>query len=311
MSLSEAEGIRPCLVCLRVWCIDKAGTGQAGNVQSNAAVALRTGDSLLQQHPTTSSHPKLHKHTLLLLFFVNIALQDSRGWHTSNMPGTRSTRKRAASPAADAETAAASKPSAAKKAKVADDQKAHTSKTTKTRASGRSKAANAQADDQDEQVDLNAASTEAPKPKAKGKAKSKAAVVDDDDDPGDVKPAAKSTKAASKAKGKAKAKAEDLDDDAEAEVKTEEVQADGGAIDSAADEDAPKVSDAQFAKAKNLKIALDEECHLSSYTVHVDGTNGIIYDAALNQTNAGNNNNKFYKIQVCASCNSWRSTTQG
>ena len=30
---------------------------------------------------------------------------------------------------------------------------------------------------------------------------------------------------------------------------------------------------------------------------------GTIYDASLNQTNAGNNNNKFYRVQVVATSN--------
>lgn len=35
-----------------------------------------------------------------------------------------------------------------------------------------------------------------------------------------------------------------------------------------------------------------------NYHVYIDG-NGIIFDAALNQTNSGRNNNKFYRVQVC------------
>lgn len=36
---------------------------------------------------------------------------------------------------------------------------------------------------------------------------------------------------------------------------------------------------------------------LATAQVYIDDS-GIIYDAALNQTNVGNNNNKFYRIQV-------------
>jgi poly [ADP-ribose] polymerase 2/3/4 len=36
---------------------------------------------------------------------------------------------------------------------------------------------------------------------------------------------------------------------------------------------------------------------LGAYKVHID-EDGIIYDVSLNQSNAGNNNNKFYRIQL-------------
>lgn len=62
--------------------------------------------------------------------------------------------------------------------------------------------------------------------------------------------------------------------------------------------DQPKVADAQFATSSNLHIAIDEGCQLASYRVYVDSSSGIIYDASLNQTNASNNNNKFYRVQV-------------
>lgn len=58
-----------------------------------------------------------------------------------------------------------------------------------------------------------------------------------------------------------------------------------------------KVGDGQNAKSSTIVIPLDEYCPLSNYNVHV-GDDGTIYDAALNQTNASANNNKFYKIQV-------------
>lgn len=59
-------------------------------------------------------------------------------------------------------------------------------------------------------------------------------------------------------------------------------------------------SEAQFASSSQpLHIPVDENCTLAGYQVYVDPSNGIIYDASLNQTNAANNNNKFYRIQVC------------
>lgn len=60
---------------------------------------------------------------------------------------------------------------------------------------------------------------------------------------------------------------------------------------------APNFGEGQIAKSKNIAIPVDEECHLGGYGVHVD-PDGVIWDAALNQTNAGNNNNKFYRLQV-------------
>lgn len=128
---------------------------------------------------------------------------------------------------------------------------------------------------------------------AKTKPDSRAITKGEDDDESVAKPAK------SKAKGKTKVKAQGPGD--EDEVKSEDAQAGAAKIDfgtSANDASASAFSDAQFAKAKNLLVHVDEECQMPSYQVHID-SDGIIYDAALNQTNAGNNNNKFYKIQVC------------
>ncbi|GKT99080.1 poly [Fusarium langsethiae] len=58
------------------------------------------------------------------------------------------------------------------------------------------------------------------------------------------------------------------------------------------------VAEGQFIKKKDIAIPLDEHCTLPTYQVWVDPDSGLIYDASLNQTNAGNNNNKFYRIQV-------------
>lgn len=57
-------------------------------------------------------------------------------------------------------------------------------------------------------------------------------------------------------------------------------------------------ADAQIATSSTLQIPVDEGCPLASYRVFVDPVDRVIYDAALNQTNASNNNNKFYRIQV-------------
>ncbi|KAM0240361.1 hypothetical protein ACHAPO_002257 [Fusarium lateritium] len=105
---------------------------------------------------------------------------------------------------------------------------------------------------------------EKPKTKAKAKAPAKA-------------PARKGTK------GKAAVKAEpEPEPESEPEdVKEEKIVAEG-----------------QFIKKKDIAIPLDEHCTLPTYQVWVDPDSGLIYDASLNQTNAGNNNNKFYRIQV-------------
>lgn len=64
----------------------------------------------------------------------------------------------------------------------------------------------------------------------------------------------------------------------------------------------PKVAEAQIATSSTLRIPVDEGCPLASYRVYVDPSDGIIYDASLNQTNAGKNNNKFYRVQVRNHC---------
>lgn len=60
-----------------------------------------------------------------------------------------------------------------------------------------------------------------------------------------------------------------------------------------------EVTDGQVAKSLDIKIPVDEGCHLINYEVYI-GDDGIIYDASLNQANATANNNKFYRIQVSA-----------
>jgi len=66
-----------------------------------------------------------------------------------------------------------------------------------------------------------------------------------------------------------------------------------------AQEREPKVADGQIAKSLDAKIPLDEgaDRELPQHEVYIDD-DGVIYDAALNQTNASHNNNKFYRIQV-------------
>ncbi|OAQ97872.1 hypothetical protein LLEC1_07713, partial [Akanthomyces lecanii] len=65
------------------------------------------------------------------------------------------------------------------------------------------------------------------------------------------------------------------------------------------DEDAQgaKRDDGQNAK-KALVIPVDSFCTLPGFEVYIDPDSGVIYDASLNQTNASNNNNKFYIVQL-------------
>ncbi|KAI8633460.1 PARP-domain-containing protein [Xylariaceae sp. FL1651] len=65
-----------------------------------------------------------------------------------------------------------------------------------------------------------------------------------------------------------------------------------------------KVAEGQIAKSFDVRIPVDEgsEHELVNYEVYIDNS-GIIYDASLNQTNASNNNNKFYRLQVLRSVN--------
>jgi poly [ADP-ribose] polymerase len=65
-----------------------------------------------------------------------------------------------------------------------------------------------------------------------------------------------------------------------------------------------KVGDGQNAKSKQIAISVDEYCTLPSYQVYIDD-DGTIWDASLNQTNSSNNNNKFYKVQVCHTILFW------
>ncbi|KAI0404429.1 poly polymerase catalytic domain-containing protein [Xylaria palmicola] len=64
----------------------------------------------------------------------------------------------------------------------------------------------------------------------------------------------------------------------------------------------PKVAEGQIAKSFDVKIPVDEGAHreLINYEVYIDD-DGVIYDASLNQANAGRNNNKFYRIQLLRS----------
>lgn len=59
-----------------------------------------------------------------------------------------------------------------------------------------------------------------------------------------------------------------------------------------------QVAEGQFMKQKNTTIPVDEFCPLSNWQVYVEPASGMIWDASLNQSNSGRNNNKFYRLQV-------------
>lgn len=111
--------------------------------------------------------------------------------------------------------------------------------------------------------------------------------VEDEDEKDDEKPKAKKAKTAPKAsKGKAAAKNEP------APAQAVPAPVDGDAEDG-------DLAVGQFAKKKSMVIPIDEFCTLAGYQVYIDQDSGMIYDASLNQSNASNNNNKFYRDQVC------------
>ncbi|KAH7321965.1 poly-ribose polymerase-like protein [Rhexocercosporidium sp. MPI-PUGE-AT-0058] len=109
-------------------------------------------------------------------------------------------------------------------------------------------------------------------------------------------------------KGKAKATAtkkraapvvDDDDDEEEEEDKPQpkKVTKPAGAVDSNRDASQAAEGKTNVATLSNLKIPVDESCPLTHYQVYIDDDK-VIYDASLNQTNSGLNNNKFYRVQL-------------
>ncbi|KAH6692511.1 poly polymerase catalytic domain-containing protein [Plectosphaerella plurivora] len=179
-----------------------------------------------------------------------------------------------------------------------EDEPAPKAKKPKAAATKSKKAQGAESDEEE------------PAPKAKGKAaasKSKKAVSADSDED-DKGAASQNGKPDSKGKGKGKAaaakskKAESADsdeDDKGAASQNGKVKA----------EKKPTVADGQVLKSKTAVIPVDEGVALPNPTVYVDPA-GIIFDAALNQTNSGRNNNKFYRLQLLKSNGSYHTWTR-
>lgn len=109
----------------------------------------------------------------------------------------------------------------------------------------------------------------------------------------EAKPKAKKTKAASAGTGNGKvngngAATTKKEDEPELEEETLEKKI-------------KELSEGQYLDKKQRKqtaIPVDEHCPLVGYQVHIHPKNGMIYDAALNQSSTSNNHNKFYRLQV-------------
>ncbi|RUS14679.1 hypothetical protein BC938DRAFT_477274, partial [Jimgerdemannia flammicorona] len=139
--------------------------------------------------------------------------------------------------------------------------------------------------------DTNRDNKRAKAPSKKRKAADDADDGADDDAIDDVKkPDAKRTKRAIKGK---ELKASSVD-----ATTTADVTATSNADDSATEVKEVAKKNATK-KLKSLKVPVDALVpSASAYKVYIDPEDGTIWDAALNQTNIGNNNNKFYFIQV-------------
>ncbi|KAH8675432.1 poly polymerase catalytic domain-containing protein [Xylariales sp. PMI_506] len=154
------------------------------------------------------------------------------------------------------------------------------------------------------QVDAQSQSNpaDAPKPTRGRKRVTPAATngVDLQPQPDAAKPQSEATPATKPARGRKRDVAATTDgtelqaQEPPKKVKTEPPSADDEVSSKA--EQTPELENAQIAKP-GARIPLDEGCPLAQYEVYIDDS-GVIYDASLNQTNAGNNNNKFYMIQL-------------
>ena len=64
-----------------------------------------------------------------------------------------------------------------------------------------------------------------------------------------------------------------------------------------------RTRDGQRAHSERVNVPIDEECHMFGQQSVYIGPDKVIWDANLNQTNAGRNNNKFYRIQIITNNN--------
>ncbi|OHW98329.1 PARP-like domain-containing protein [Colletotrichum incanum] len=132
-------------------------------------------------------------------------------------------------------------------------------------------------------------------PKANGSSKKRTKADVQSDNESDAKPDVKKQKAATGAKGKKKG-TDDADD--KTDVKKQ----------SAAADTKGQAAGSSQVTSKGLNIPLDEGCKVQG-TVYI-APDGVIYDASLNQTNATNNNNKFYRIQLVQDGTTYKTWTR-
>jgi len=85
------------------------------------------------------------------------------------------------------------------------------------------------------------------------------------------------------------------------EEEEEEEEEEKEAVDSAPQPKKPVAQNGSAAKKGPVNVPVDDWCSLRvSHSVY-QSDDGTIYDVTLNQTNAGQNNNKFYRIQLLVS----------
>lgn len=121
--------------------------------------------------------------------------------------------------------------------------------------------------------------------KTKAKSTKRGAISDDEDDaspPPAKKAAAPNTNGKSKTAKAPKAAPKVSKDDVKKKIESKIK---------------PEDAENNITTSKDLVVQVDEGCPLGNHRVYIDDE-GLIYDASLNQTNAGHNNNKFYRIQV-------------
>ncbi|EWC46572.1 hypothetical protein DRE_04295 [Drechslerella stenobrocha 248] len=189
-------------------------------------------------------------------------------------PAKASSSKATASKAAPSKAA----PSKASTSKASSQAAAPASQTTTITGKKRGRKVD---DDNEDDEDEDKDDTDAKKP-AKGKGKAAAAPK-----------AAPKAKAPAAKKRKAK-KVESEDEEQDDEDEDEEMEDDE---DDKADETPDEAAERE--RQKGYEAPVDGYCLLrnSGYKVFQD-SDGVKYDASLNQTNIGNNNNKFYIIQL-------------
>ncbi|KAK0668075.1 putative poly polymerase 2 [Cercophora samala] len=84
---------------------------------------------------------------------------------------------------------------------------------------------------------------------------------------------------------------------ANVKVETDDVKVEDGVTEQKKARQEKALGEGQVLKRKDTRIPIDDGCPFTSSVVYIDA-DGVIYDASLNQTNASNNNNKFYRIQL-------------